>query len=386
MTCKTVLALLVGAAVAAPAAARAADDALQMVSIDVEGGGGTLFLTPHGKSVLIDTGSPDHGDHPNSENIANTAKSLGIKKIDYLIITHYHGDHIGGLEGLLKRIPIGTVIDHGENREVPGTQGPGGMIGPDWRTVDAAGKPLPGRDGQIPPPPTEIPPPNSTAAGYAHYLQLIAGHPHRVVQPGDRLVVDGMNILIVTADAKMLPKPLPGAGEKVAECDTMPAMFSNGGEENTRSTSSLITFGKVQIAAFGDLTWDREKDMFCPVDKIGKVDIYLASHHGTQWSGSPAMLNSLQPIVTIMGNSAVKGDDPERVKTIEGNPRFQALWRLHAGRGRANIDGDPNLIANPDIDQTKDKDYNIRLRIRPNGEIIVINDRNGYNRTYHAGR
>jgi competence protein ComEC len=142
----------------------------------------------------------------------------------------------------------------------------------------------------------------------------------------------------------------------------------------------------VKIAAFGDLTWDREKDLFCPVDKVGKIDVFLDSHHGTQWSGSPAMLNSLQPIVTIMGNSSGKGDDPERAKTIHANPRFQALWRLHAGRGKAEIDGDPNMIANADLDPAKDGRYNLRLRIRPNGEITVINERNGYNQTYHAAR
>ena len=85
-----------------PAAAK--DTALQMVSIDVEGGGGTLFVTPDGKSLLIDTGNPDvsraTGDHPSSERIVAAANALGVKKIDYLLITHYHGDHIGGFEGL----------------------------------------------------------------------------------------------------------------------------------------------------------------------------------------------------------------------------------------------------------------------------------------------
>src|SRR4051812_5770558 len=385
MNRKILIALLAGAAMATPAMAQR-DDALQMVSIDVEGGGGTLFVTPHGKSVLIDSGNPERGDHPNSENIEKAARQFGLKKIDYLITTHYHVDHLGGIEGLLKRIPVGTFIDHGENREVPGTQGPGGMIGPDWRTVGADGKPQAGRDGQIPAAPTEIPPPNSTAGIYAHYIKLIEGRPHRVVKPGDRLSVDGMNILFVAADAKMIPKPLPGAGEKVAECATMPGMASNGGEENTRSVASVITYGKVKIGAFGDLTWDREKDLFCPVDKVGKIDVFLDSHHGTQWSGSPAMLNSLQPIVTIMGNSSGKGDDPERAKTIQANPRYQALWRLHAGRGKAAVDGDLNMIANADLDAAKDGRYNLRLRIRPNGEITVINERNGYNKAYHIAR
>ena len=250
---KLALALLAATAIAALLPALAADDALLMVPIDVEGGGGTLFVTPHGKSVLIDTGNPDRGEHPNSENIDKTARAFGLKKIDYLITTHYHVDHIGGLEGLLKRIPIGTFIDHGANRELPGTQGPGGMIGPDWRTVGADGKPLPGRGSTTPPPPpTVIPPPGSTAAGYAHYIELIGKSPHRVVKAGDHLDVDGMHILFVDADGEPLAKPLPGAGEKPAACATMQPMGPNGGEENSRSTSSLITYGKTKIAAFGE--------------------------------------------------------------------------------------------------------------------------------------
>jgi glyoxylase-like metal-dependent hydrolase (beta-lactamase superfamily II) len=382
---KSILALLAGAAIVLPLTAQAADDALQMIPIDVEGGGGTLFVTPHGRSVLIDTGNPDRGAHPNSEIIANTAHAMGLKKIDYVITTHYHSDHIGGLDGLLKRIPIGTFIDHGPNREVPGTQAPGGLIGPDWRTLGPDGKPRAGRDGQVPPPPTVVPPPGSTAARYAHYVELIKGHPHRVVKPGDRLDLDGMHIVFVDADGQPLPRPLPGAGEKIAACDAMQPMGPNGGEENSRSTSSLITYGKARIAAFGDLTWNSEMKLFCPIDRVGKVDVVLASHHGLQFSNSPAQVEALQPIVTIVGNSITKGDNPDRIKSYGANPRSQGVWHLHLGRGHEAVDGDPNMIANINTDPEQDKSYNLRLRIRPDGDITVINERNGFNKTYHAG-
>jgi len=394
---KILLGLLLSAAALLPCstvqAQRSGDDALQMVSIDVEGGGGTLFVTPDGHSLLIDTGNPEDsrstGAHPSSERIVAVAHQLGLKRIDYLILTHYHVDHAGGLVGLLKRIPVGTFVDHGPNREIAGTQGPGGMIGPDGRSVS----PLPGSPPRPAGPPRGGPgagrgpagPGKNTADYYDDYIKAIAGHKHIVVKPGDVLHIGALTDTIVAADAKMIDKPLRGAGEANPACADMPAMFPNGGEENTRSVASLLTYGKVKIAAFGDLTWDREKDLFCPNDKVGKVDVYLASHHGTQWSGSPAMLNSLQPIVTIMGNATGKGDDPERVKTIQANPRFQALWRLHMSRAHPEIDGPADMIANPDPDAAKDGNYDLRLRIRKNGEITVINDRNGFNKTYHAG-
>jgi hypothetical protein len=229
------------------------------------------------------------------------------------------------------------------------------------------------------------PPPGSTAAAYAHYVSLIGKSPHRVVKPGDHLDVDGMHILFVDADGVPLAKPLPGAGEKPAACAAMQPMDPNGGEENSRSTSSLITYGKVKIAAFGDLTWNSEMKLFCPVDKVGKVDVLLASHHGLQFSNSPAQVESLQPKIVIVGNAIGKGDDPDRIKSYMANPRFQSMWHLHVSRGHDDLDGDVNQIANPDHDQTKDKTYNLRLRIKKDGSITVINERNGYNKSYKAG-
>jgi hypothetical protein len=44
-----------------------------------------------------------------------------------------------------------------------------------------------------------------------------------------------------------------------------------------------------------------------------------------------------------------------------------------------------DMIANPNTDPAQDKDYNLRLRILKDGDITVINERNGYNKTYKAG-
>jgi competence protein ComEC len=361
LKCLPLAASTVALLAAAPAVAK--DDALQMVSIDVEGGGGTLFVTPDGKSLLIDTGNPEvskvTGDHPSSERIVAAATALGIKKIDTLLITHYHSDHIGGLEGLLARIPIGTIIDHGDNRETTASTLPGAP------QIDL-----------------KNPPPNSTAAAYNKYLTLIAGHKHIIARAGDVFHIGGMTVTIVMADGKPLAKPLPGAGEDNASCAGMEGMANNGGEENARSTASVISYGKVRIAAFGDLTWDREKDLFCPVNKVGKVDVYLATHHSTGLSGSPAAVNALAPIVAIAGNGARKGADPARMKTIQGSPRIQGVWQLHASTANPQANVDPQMIANPDADQGKDRFYDLRLRIQKSGAITVINERNGFNKSY----
>ncbi len=247
------------------------------------------------------------------------------------------------------------------------------------------------RTAKPPPPPRrgaaqidlKNPPPGSTAYGYRQYLKLVGGHPHIVAHAGQLFHIGGMTVTIVAADAKMIAA-LPGAGEANPACAGMPPMANNGGEENARSTSSVITWGKVRIAAFGDLTWDREKDLFCPNDRVGKVGVYLASHHGTALSGSPAMLAALQPVVAIMGNSPRKGDDPERARTIENSPRIQGLWRLHLSANNPQIDGDPDMIANIGGDPEADKFYALRLRILKDGNVTVINERNGFNKSYQV--
>src|SRR6266851_10152943 len=106
--------LVVASAIAAPASRT--ENALRIYFVDVEGGQATLFVTPAKQSLLIDTGWPGN-DGRDADRIVAAAKDAGINKIDYVLITHYHDDHVGGAPQLAERIPIGTFIDHGENRE-----------------------------------------------------------------------------------------------------------------------------------------------------------------------------------------------------------------------------------------------------------------------------
>src|SRR5260370_38763610 len=89
---------------------------LQIYFVDFEGGQATLFVTPEGQSLLIDTGWPGNNNR-DADRIVAAAKLAGITKIDYVLITHFHDDHVGGVPQLVARIPVGTFIDHGENRE-----------------------------------------------------------------------------------------------------------------------------------------------------------------------------------------------------------------------------------------------------------------------------
>src|SRR5579872_7475666 len=106
-----------------PAAHAQARKTLDMYVVDVEGGNATLFVTPSGESVLIDTGNAN-GAVRDAGRIMDAVRDAQLTQIDHLILTHYHADHFGGMEELLKQIPIREFIDHGPNVQ-PGA-------GADW--------------------------------------------------------------------------------------------------------------------------------------------------------------------------------------------------------------------------------------------------------------
>lgn len=91
--------------------------ALRIYFVDVEGGHATLFVIPAGQSLLLDAGSAGRRD---PDRIVAAAREAGIARLDYVLITRFHSDHVGGAPELAKRIPIGTFINHaGGNREGP---------------------------------------------------------------------------------------------------------------------------------------------------------------------------------------------------------------------------------------------------------------------------
>jgi hypothetical protein len=351
-------------------AAAPRDPGLQMISIDVEGSGGTLFVTPEGRSLLIDTGNPPNPravGKDTADRLADTIHSFGVTRVDYLIITHYHSDHVGGFPAFLEKMPVGTVIDHGENRQ---PDPPPGSAPPPGR-ANAAGR----GNGR----------PRLTTQGYyERYIKALGNHKHIVAKPGMTLAIGSMRVTFVAADGRVIAKPLPGAGQPNPACEGLPGMTDTGGEENARSVASLITYGKARIAAFGDLTWDRDKDLACPVDKVGKVGVYLMSNHGLAQSTSPAIVAALQPVVVIEGNGFTKGDDPDRVKSLMDSPRIQGFWRLHRNSRHPELDGPEDMIANPVDTPAEDRAYNLRLRILKSGDVTVINERNGFNKTYRT--
>ena len=335
-------------------AAWADGDKLVIDAIDVEGGAATLYITPEHQSLLIDTGWPaDIGakDPDSAQRIIAAARRHGLSKLDYVLITHYHVDHVGGAPELLGQFPVGTILDHGPSREVP---------------------------------PSNMPPaaaPLQPATLYPKYLEAIGGHEHRTLKPGDMLGIGSLHLTVVTSDGATVQHALPGAGEPISECDSMQPMEKDGGEENVRSVGVVMTFGRTRIAALGDLTWNMEKALVCPHDKVGPVDLLIVSHHGVNLSNSPALWRAVAPRVAIEDNGARKGNDVETYETASSSPRLKRLWQLHfAERGGAQHNVAEAYIANPSA--ASDAHVSIEATVSKRGAITVTNDRTGFSETY----
>ena len=302
------LGLVSFAPIASGQTARKGNGSLKVYFIDVEGGQSTLFVTPAGQSLLIDTGWPDN-NYRDADRIAAAAKEAGVSKIDYVLLTHYHADHAGGVPNLVSRIPVGVFIDHGPNREM---------------------------DHGI------------TEKDYSEYQKVLATgtYQHIVAKPGDMLPIKGMDAHVISADGDLISSPLPGAGQPNPYCATSEVRPADQ-TENSRSLGIEITFGSLKILDLGDLTWDKEMQLMCPKNKLGKVDILVVSHHGWYQSSSPALVDAIGARVAIMDNGAKKGGSTPVLKTFLKAPGLETLWQVHfSEEGGAENNTPEKYIAN----------------------------------------
>jgi competence protein ComEC len=331
------------AAVPLMAAPPSAKNALRIYFADVEGGQATLFVTPAKQSLLIDTGWPGN-EGRDADRILAAAKDAGISKIDYVVITHFHTDHVGGVPQLAAKIPIGTFIDHGDNRE----------------STDPA-----------------------TMQGWNAYQQLLAGGKYKriSVKPGDTLPVRGIHAVVVSSDGAPIDHHLPGAGAENRSCKDA-QQYPADQTENARSVGSVITFGKLRILDLGDLTSDKEIGLICPQNRLGKIDIYIVSHHGWNQSGSPALLSAIAPRVAIMDNGAKKGGSPSTWDIIEKSPSLENLWQLHFSEEGGPAHNVPaEFIANV---EGPDAGNYLKLTAWPDGKFEVLNSRTHETKRYSA--
>lgn len=326
------------------------DHGLDVYWNDVEGGGGTLIVTPAGESILIDAGNPGTRDPGRIHDTA--ARIAGRRRIDYFILTHFHVDHFGGAPQLAALMPIGQVYDRG----IP-DRDPDHLNDALWIRLSAAYRVFPAEAR------------HRVTAGLVLPLRQAPGSPAlslRCVASGQRFV-----------DAPPGTPPNPLAGEN-SHHDLPPT-------DNDLSSSWVLTFGPFRFYDGGDLTWNMEGALVTPVNRVGQVDVYQVDHHGLALSNNPVLVHSLAPTVSVMNNGITKGTAASTMAALRSSPGLQAMYQLHKNLRP----GDPEdntadeFIANRGTNPNHADANYIRMSVAPDGRSYTISiPATGFRRTY----
>jgi competence protein ComEC len=320
---------------------------LQIYFVDVEGGGATLIIAPSGESMLVDSGNAPPNAERDTKRIYAAMQLAGLKKIDYLFVTHFDTDHAGGVPTLAAMTRIEKFVDHGD-------------LDPKWIQN-------PGFEGR-----------------WKDYLAATSGR-RMSVKAGDMVPLKGVRVEVIASNGDVLAKPVNGGGPN-SYCQNAEQKEPDK-TENSRSAGLLLTYGKFTFLDVGDLTWDREMALACPVNKLGKVTLYQATHHGfyRAMSGAPAHVWGIQPQVVVVNNGPRKGladsaayDEIAKIQGIEG------IWQGHLSLlNDKEHNTKPDMIANPEP-SNECQGHWIKAVVESNGKYTVTNGRNGFSQSYQA--
>lgn len=302
-----------------------------MYFIDVEGGQATLLVSPSGQSMLIDTGYAGNGGR-DADRIAAAAKAAGVKKIDFLLISHFHGDHVGGVGNLVERLPVMNFLDHGD--------------------------------------------PVDTRMYPEAYVAAFEKGQHKTISPGMSIPVKDLNVTVVAAGGAAINR----RGDANSFCTGLEAHPDNEkGEmgEDPQSAGIVAEFGKFRFLDLADLTWNKQLALFCPENRVGKIDVYLTSRHG---GDSPKAFEAISPRVAIMNNGPRKGGAATAWHTLKDTPGLEDIWQLHfAIAGGKEANSPDTFVSNVD---EQCRGLYVKVSANADGSFTVFNQRNKFTKTY----
>ena len=315
--------------------------------IDTEGRQATLVVSPTEgilgakETLLLDAGNLNPVGR-DAARILAAMKDANVERIDYLVVTHYHGDQVGGVAALARQVPIRRILDPGPY------------------TVEQQG---------------------NRAEGFLSYLPVRENAPTGVAKAGTKRPVAGVDVHIVASAGELIAAALPGAGGANPLCAAAERKKQDNTPNNYESIGVIVQYGNFRFLYFGDLTWNQEVDLVCPSNLIGSVDVYRTTRHGGDYSGAQALVHSVRPRVAVMNNSPTKGGTPDTFRIVKSSPGIQDFWQLHHSD---NVSEDVNspepLVAN--FTGPEDGGHHIKLSARSDGSFTVTNGRNGFSKQY----
>jgi beta-lactamase superfamily II metal-dependent hydrolase len=322
-----------------------ANGRLDIYFIDVEGGAATLFVTPTGESLLIDSRYPANDGRDRDRILKVVRDVAGRKQLDHAAVTHWHLDHYGNHAELAAQIPIKNFWDRG----IPETL--------------AEDPKFPERAGAY----------RAAAQNQSHKLSA-----------GDTLPLKSgdtpLKVRIVTASGEVIPNT--GAPNPFADRHRpMPEDTS----DNAKSVSFLLSFGKFSFLCCGDLTWNTEAKLMTPNNPLGKVEMFMVTHHGLEVSNNPVPVLALDPHVAVMCNGPTKGGHANTQKTLREVKSLEALYQLHRNVKLGPTEQTPpEFIANQE-DTADCRGEFIKASVAPGGASYTVQiGQNGKPRTFQT--
>lgn len=219
-----------------PLAGTAADGGVEIAFIDVGQGDAVALRTPAGRWLLVDAGDRDDGWDAGERRVLPFLRARGVRRLEALILTHPHADHVGGAAAVMRALPVGRVIDPG------------------------------------------------MPAGSTVYLETLRTAEERGIawsaaRQDRKLHVDGVELTFLWPAADALDAPA---------------------DANDISAVVLVRFGAFSALLTGDAPSSVEEALVARYGAGVDVDVLKAGHHGSRTASSAAFLDAATPALAVV--------------------------------------------------------------------------------------
>jgi len=259
-----------------------AGDTLHIHCLDVGQGDATLIVSPTGQTMLVDAGYNGKGE----DEVLPFLSNLNMTSLDYIVATHYHADHIGGIDEVMYGLSIdsiGVVYDRG------------------W---------------------------SYTTNTYYDYADAVASK---------RVAIEDSQVIDLGGGVQITCVAVNGNG-----------VLDNPFTDPPHSENDLCVALKVEYQGFdffvaGDLS-GRTNGSYTDIEtsvapEVGRVEVLRVDHHGSNNNTNQCFLDSLRPQVAVIsvGDNSYGHPHPEVIERLEAVPSI--IYQTEDGDGNV-VDGD----------------------------------------------